>query len=202
VLIIKWSNEDPNPVAKDREDAKAIEQIRYALDKKKEEEEPLYYYQGDNGELVADRYPSTLFPNQYPISTVEAYHEQYEQYYRNYIRQQQKAAKAVELETSASAPTTKSSYGNYEPNYNYRSILVSTFLQKHEISQEYQTKLISGGFYDLELLKNVDAVTLDSIGIVNPTIRLNYYIKIVLIYHIKGKDITCCKYNRRRDGFY
>jgi len=80
VLSIRWSNEDPNPEAKERDDAELYMQIAQKIAEKRAREEPQYEYKqlssGQDGEeALVDSFPSQYDANQYPDTT-----KQYAQY--------------------------------------------------------------------------------------------------------------------------
>jgi len=78
VLGMRWSNEDPNPEAKARDDAELYERIAQKIAEKRARDEPVYQYKQQQGgqpgaaatqqetEQVIDNFPLQHDPTQYP----------------------------------------------------------------------------------------------------------------------------------------
>jgi len=66
VLSIRWSNEDPNPSSKEKEEEASFNQLAEAVAKKQKEIEPLYQYETPEGGVSSDNFPSEYNPHQYP----------------------------------------------------------------------------------------------------------------------------------------
>lgn len=71
VLAIRWSNEDPNPEAKARDDAELYEKIAQKIAEKKARDEPVYQFKQPTGqtgetEQVIESFPLQHDPTLYP----------------------------------------------------------------------------------------------------------------------------------------
>jgi hypothetical protein len=67
ILAIRWSNEDPNPVAKEQEEAELYMEIAKKVAAKQKKDEPMYQYKNpDPNAPPVDSFPSQYYPNQYP----------------------------------------------------------------------------------------------------------------------------------------
>jgi len=67
VLAIRWSNEDPNPSAKEKEEEELYMQLAKRVAERKRKDEPVYAYKNpDPNAPPRDSFPSEYYPNQYP----------------------------------------------------------------------------------------------------------------------------------------
>jgi len=67
VLGIRWSNEDPNPTTKEKDEEELYTQLAKKVAEKQQREEPIYNYKNPDPQAPsADTFPSQYYPNQYP----------------------------------------------------------------------------------------------------------------------------------------
>jgi len=62
ILEIRWANEDPNPVSKEKEESKMSDELMKALSEKRAQEDPLYNYQNEVDHFPS-QYDATAYPN-------------------------------------------------------------------------------------------------------------------------------------------
>lgn len=71
-MSIRWANEDPNPVAKEKEETRTVQQMAQTVSEKRMKEDPVYQYTYDTGgtqQTNVDYFPSEQHPHQYPDTT-------------------------------------------------------------------------------------------------------------------------------------
>jgi len=67
VMGMRWSNEDPNPQAKEKEEEELYMELAKKVAARQEKEDPMYTYKNaDPNAPPLDTFPSQYYPNQYP----------------------------------------------------------------------------------------------------------------------------------------
>jgi hypothetical protein len=71
VLSLRWSNEDPNPQAKEKEEEELYMELAKKVAAKQEKEDPMFRYKNaDPNAPPLDTFPSQYYPNQYPDTVI------------------------------------------------------------------------------------------------------------------------------------
>ena len=67
-MSIRWSNEDPNPGAKEQEEQELYMKLAQKVAEKQQHEDPVFTYKNSSSSDApsTDVFPSQFYPNQYP----------------------------------------------------------------------------------------------------------------------------------------